>query len=236
MVKVKYNLICMFIFINMIAYAENVVNVQYYDAPVTINASKNALNLIKLPYQILSVQSSKDGFKYGQGDKEFTVTIPGNTDSDFAIITDNKTFMVNLHPSLEGSAVINISDRNPDNDNVDIISTNPMYETVSELIKAMYTHDQLRGYYVSNVRNTYKVDKVGNFTNTHLYEGVRYVGKVYTFFNNTAETVKLNVESKDFINLIKKLNEEKPVAAISVAEEIVNPKDVSEIFVIIVVK
>lgn len=212
------------------AHAE-VVNVKYYDEPVNIKASTNALNLIKVPYEIVSVHSSVPDKKFGQNDKEFTVSIGAERALDLVIITSKKTFVVNLIPSMEGAAIIDIKDMNEARGNTSISTgSNPLYESVSDLIKAMHNRQSMRGYYVNNTTDAYKLENVATVTRVSSYEGVRYKGIIYNYYNTTNDVQHLTVDSPDLERLLMKINNRKSFVAVSVSNERIEPKTATDIF------
>lgn len=230
---VKHSILIVLLLLAVKTYAA-VTDVRYKNEPITVNASRNAINVIKLPYPITFIDSSIQGLKVGKGEKEFSITISQAMPTDLAIMTTNKTFIVTLQPVLDGAAVINISDNGIADD--EDMQPNPYLETLSDLYKAAYMNKDIRGYYKRVRKDVYKIDDGGIISEDASYEGVRYIIHRYTFYNNKSETVFIGTDSPDIERIMKIINSDKNMLSIAVDEEEVKPKTSSVILIVTEVK
>ena len=147
---------------------ESRVVVQYSDVPVTVPASK-AVNVIKVPYPIKSVGSSKfcpdnappaldciRGEGIGKSEYQLSMVPLGDQKTDLAIVTAEKTFVITLQPSAIPAAFIEIVDAGKGKAK-ETEESFPYAELMAELIRKAIGGKEIEGYstrHVSRIHDT----------------------------------------------------------------------------------
>lgn len=198
------------------------ITVTYRDIPVTVPASK-VTNVIKVPYTIKNLGSSKfcpdkmvsqnciNPDNIGKSEYQISVVPVAGRDTDFAIATEGKTFLVTLRPVLDTPAYIEIKDEgsNTANNTVNTAKSEnfeksfPYVEGLIEIIKKAVRNEQLDGYISKHTSTIHETPDLYFIIKKEMI-GARYKVIYIDILNKTNSVIQLREDSELLQNVVAK--------------------------------
>ncbi|GER94875.1 hypothetical protein A45J_2686 [hot springs metagenome] len=201
------------------------ITVTYRDIPVTVPASK-VTNVIKVPYTIKNLGSSKfcpdkdktvspnciNPDNIGKSEYQISVVPVAGRDTDFAIATEGKTFLVTLRPVLDTPAHIEIKDEgsNTVNNTVNTAKAEnfeksfPYVEGLIEIIKKAVRNEQLDGYITRHASTIHETPDLYFIIKKEMI-GARYKVVYIDILNKTNSVIQLREDSELLQNVVAKI-------------------------------
>jgi len=186
------------------------ITVTYKDIPVTVPASK-VTNVIRVPYQIKSLGSSKfcpekltsssciNPDNIGKSEHQITVVPVMDADTDFAIATEKKTFLISLRPVLDTPAYIEIKDEGSsviiNKAAEDFERAFPYVEGLLEIIKKARRNEQIDGYITKHTSVIHETPDLFFILRKEM-TGARYKVVYIDILNKTNNIIQLREDSE----------------------------------------
>jgi ribosomal protein S17E len=196
------------------------ITVTYKDIPVTVPASK-VTNVIKVPYLIKNLGSSKfcpdkmvspnciPPDNIGKSEHQISVVPVAGRDTDFAIATEGKTFIITLRPVLDTPAYIEIKDEgsNTVNNTVNTAKAEnfeksfPYVEGLLEIIKKAVRNEQIEGYITKYILTIHETPDLYFIIRKEMI-GARYKVVYIDILNRTNSVIQLREDSELLQNVV----------------------------------
>jgi ribosomal protein S17E len=215
------------------------ITVTYRDIPVTVPASK-VTNVIKVPYTIKNLGSSKfcpdktvsqnciNPDNIGKSEYQISVVPVAGRDTDFAIATEGKTFLVTLRPVLDTPAYIEIKDEGSNTNNTantakaeNFEKSFPYVEGLIEIIKKAVRNEQIDGYITKHTSTIHETPDLYFILKKEMI-GARYKVVYIDILNKTNSVIQLREDSELLQNVVAKIAG--PPLASNLSREFIQPR------------
>lgn len=200
---------------------ESRIEIDYNDTPITVPVSRNEINIIRVPYTITQVDTSKKELQeMGRTENELSVSVLRDQNTDLAIITPEKTFIFTLAPVPKSASLVVVRDvgRNRRTDEAE--KSHPYVETLISLIKESMKDDRVDGYATVNVAHMVHSPDA-TFILKKEHRGPKYKIVLIDVLNNTKEPLQIREDMRFIQNIISKMAG-KPLA-VALTREILHP-------------
>lgn len=216
------------VFINF----DNLINVEYDKYPVTVEVSKDEINLIRLPYPIKYVDSSKPISKIGDNGKEFTISLSDGMKVDLAIVTEEKTFMVTLVPYPKSGTIVNIIDiERKTKDACDLENSFDYPDLMAHLIVQASQNGYISGYAKIEKGDVYKYG-VYPVKIVREFRGAKYSVYHIQVINPTNAKLMIYENMPSVLDLGKTILKTRVLAVYS-SKEFVEPGEIVDLFMVV---
>ncbi|HAK87621.1 MAG: hypothetical protein A2X55_08860 [Nitrospirae bacterium GWB2_47_37] len=211
------------------------ITVRYNDVNVIIPVAKNAVNIIKVPYSIKFLDSSKFCpdkapvtvkciADVGKSEYQLSIVPLPDIDTDLAVMTSEKTFVITLRPVQKAASFIEIIDIGKKEAKAidEKEKSLPHVELLIELIKKTLRGDEIDGYSKRSVSKIFETLEY-TFIMKKEISGSRLKIVQIDVLNKTNRVVELQDNSEFIGNIISKIAG-KPLAR-NVSREFLQPRN-----------
>ncbi len=213
---------------------ETRITVRYSDTPQDVSVSRDALNIIKVPYPIRFVDTSRGCPESGAasiecikdiGKTEYEITLkaPRSQVADLVIFTTEKTFILNLVPTPKPVTYIQIEDTGAGRKKAEETEkTFPHVELMANLLRKAIRGEEPEGYVSAQVSKIVESPDA-TFVLKKEVSGSQYKVVLIDALNKSGGVLQIR-EDMDFIHAIISRLAGSPLA-VAVSREFLQPRN-----------
>ena len=203
---------------------KSLITVNYSEYPVSVPVSREEVNVISVPYAIEKVNTSKENIKeIGKAEKEFSITVLKDRETDIVVKTTEKTFLLTLVPTSRHATHVVIDDAGAATKKAEETEKEfPHVELMTTLIKKALRGDQIEGY-VALPRSEILNSPDATFIFKREIMGVKYKVVFIDIINRTSGVIQVR-ENMPFIRNIVSRFAGHPYAT-TVTREFIQPRN-----------